>query len=106
MAENAKKVNMSEVEGSASNAIVNWWSSYNFENASVQQIIQDLTSIIPDDRKNEPKVKGLFKSLSYAKNNQQAAVAIGNFILSGDHEGVVVGTREKDRKFLKNFGRR
>lgn len=102
----SKKVNMSEVEGSASKSIVDWWSTYNFEESTPKQIIEDLRSIIPEDRLEEPKVKNLFKNLSYAKNVQQSATTIGNFVLSGDHEGVVGGTRERDRKFLKNFGRK
>jgi hypothetical protein len=99
-------VNMSEVEGSASNSIVKWWSTYKFEDMSPEQIYTDVKNVIPDDRLDEPKVKNLFRTLSNAKDNTQAAIAIGNFILSGDNVGIIVGTKEKDKKYLKNMGRR
>ena len=77
-----KKINMSEVEGSASNSIVKWWSTYNFEDASPKQIYDDLMNVIPDDRKDEPKVKNLFRNLANARDNKYAVNAIANFILS------------------------
>lgn len=103
---NDRHVNMSEIEGSASNSIVNWWSNYDFETSTSKQIYNDLIEIIPENKRTEPKVINLFKNLQRARDNSQAAIAIGNFILSGDNQGIVAGTKEKDRKFMKNFGRK
>ena len=101
-----EKVNMSEVEGSASNIIVNWWKDYNLEDKTPKQIYEDIIKILPSDRIKEPKVQDLLKSLNRSRNINQSAIALGNFVLRGDHESTLHGYREVDRKFLKNFGRK
>ena len=80
---------LSQVEGSASNAVVKWWKDYDFSNKSVNEIKKDLMNIIPENRKNEPKVKELIRNIEKAKTNQKAAIAIGNFVLKGDNQGTV-----------------
>jgi len=93
MAKNSKskgKMNMSEVEGSASHAIINWWNTYNFFDSSPKQIYDDVIGILPEDRINEPKVQNFLKNLLKARNGQQSSVIIGNFILSGDNEGILM----------------
>ena len=102
----SEKINMSEVEGTASNAIVNWWSNYNFFDSSPNQIYNDICNIIPENRRTEPKVVDLLKKLSKSKNSEMSSVIIGNFVLRGDNESIIHGTKEKDRKYMKDFGRR
>ena len=99
-------INLSEVEGSASYAIKNWWSTYDFMSASPAKIREDVYKIIPEKKKEEPKVIDLLRKLSKSKNSEMSAIMIGNFVLSGDGESVVRGTKEKDLKFIKNFGRK
>ena len=101
-----EKINMSEVEGSVSNIIVNWWNTYDLSDKTPKQVYEDVISILPPDRIKEPKVQGLLKSLSKARDINQSGIALGNFVLRGDHESVLHGYREVDRKFLKNFGRK
>lgn len=108
MATNKKgeKVNMSEVEGSASNAIVKWWKTYNMESSSPKKIYDDVFKIIPEDKRDEPKVVDLLNKLKKSPNTERSALIIGNFVLRGDNEAVVHGTKEKDRKYMKDFGRK
>ena len=101
-----EKINMSEVEGSVSNIIINWWNTYKLDDKTPKQVYDDIIKILPQDRIKEPKVQGLLKSLHYAKDINQSGIALGNFVLRGDHESVLHGYREVDRKFLKNFGRK
>lgn len=101
----SNSVNLSEVEGSASNAIVKWWNSYDWSSKSPKQVFEDIVQIIPEDKKNEPKVKDLLRKLMNARFIENSAIIIGNFVLSGDHESTLTGFKEKDRKFMKNFGR-
>lgn len=103
---NQEKVNMSEVEGSVSNIIVNWWTAADLDKKSPMEIYNEVYKLIPDDRMNEPKVDALLKSLFRARNSEQSGIALGNFVLRGDHESILHGYREVDRKFLKNFGRK
>ena len=45
----SEKPDQSGVEGSASNAIIKWWSNYDFYNRTLQEIYLELTRIIPKD---------------------------------------------------------
>lgn len=103
--EKKEKINLSEVEGSVSNIIINWWNDYDFSNKTPQQVHEDVYKLIPEDRIEEPKVQQLMKSLKYAKNSEQSAIAIGNFVLRGDNLSTLHGFKDKERKFMKNFGR-
>ena len=98
-------VNLSEVEGSASYAIKNWWNTYDFESASPEKIRDDVYKIIPEKKREEPKVVDLIRKLSKSKNSEMSAIMIGNFVLSGDGETVVHGTKDRDRKYLRNLGK-
>ena len=100
------KVNMSEVEGSASNAIVNWWSTYDMENSNPKKIYEDVYNLIPEGKRDEPKVVDLLNKLKKSTTTERSALLIGNLVLRGDNESVVHGTKEKDRKYMKDFGRR
>ena len=86
---------LSGKEGTASNAIVNWWKNYDFSAKNPKQIYDDLVKILPEDKLNEPKVKKLCQEILRAKTGDKAALTIGNFVLKGDKQGVINQRKDK-----------
>ena len=98
--------NLSEEEGSVQNAIVNWWKNYDFFDKSINDILNDVKEIIPQDKINNTEVQDLLAKIQKINDTEKAAIIIGNFVLRGDHQAQLTGYREVGRKFLKNFGRK
>ena len=98
--------NLSEEEGSVQNAIVNWWKNYDFFDKSIDDILNDIKEIIPQDKINNVEVQDLLAKIQKINDTEKAAIIIGNFVLRGDHQAQLNGYREVGRKFLKNFGRK
>ena len=101
---NEATTELSTVDDSVSSAIANWWSDYDFFEKPVKQIYSDLVAIIPENRKNEPKVKRLLTNIQRCRDYTSAASAIQEFVLKGENLGQLRGFKEVDRKFMKNFG--
>lgn len=79
---------LSSIEGTASNSLVNWWNGYDPYGKSVKEIYNDLLNAIPEDRKKEPKVKRLLMRVMQSKRPDSAMMVIANFVLAGDDQKV------------------
>lgn len=89
----SKKPDQSGVEGSASNAIIKWWSNYDFYNRTPQEIYLELTRIIPKDELSQASVCKLLNQIINSKNAENAALLIGNFVLRGDHQSILANSK-------------
>lgn len=85
-----KEDRMSDVEGSASNAMSQKEVMQKLNDCKTPQEVKALVnSVIPENRKNEPKVKKLFANLDREKDVVRAMTAVTNFILKGDGLGSI-----------------
>lgn len=94
---------LSSVRGSASNSLVNWWNGYDSYGKSVKEIYNDLQNAIPEDKKNEPKVKKLLMRVMQSRKPEAAMMAIGNFVLAGEDQRSIPSKRyyESVRKNIR-----
>lgn len=100
--DNIEIKNLSEEEGSAQNAIVTWWQTYDFFDKNTNDIYNDLIMIIPQDKMNDTEVQDLLTKIQKINDVEKAAIIIGNFVLRGDHQGQLHGFKEVSAKYRKS----
>ena len=79
---------LSKKAGTASNAMANSMDKLN-QCKTAEDVYNLASSIIPQDKINEPKVKKLLNTLKMSKNLVKAQTAFTNFILKGDGLGTI-----------------
>ena len=85
-----KEEKLSDKEGTASHAMSQKDAMAKLNDCkSAQDVAKLADSVIPEKKKNEPKVKALLKNLEQAKTLVKAQTMFTNFILKGDGLGVI-----------------